>query len=140
MLTQKKFPSAIDRVVSMSIGVILLFITVLFLMQLIWVIAGGMLLLDLFVAYTFFTTAYEITPDTLRIKCGFYSKAISISSIRKMTRIKSIVNAPANSFTRLEIFYNSYDSIMISPKRETEFVKQLLEYNPGIEIELPYAV
>lgn len=133
----KKFSSKIDRGISISIGVILLLITAVFLINSIWFVTYGLILLDIFVAYTFFTTAYVITADTLIVKCGFYRKRIPIQSIRKITRIKSILNAPANSFTRLEIFYNTFDSIMISPKHEHEFITLVTNHNPHIDIDLP---
>lgn len=133
----KKFSSKIDRGISLCIGLILTLLTTVFLLQSIWLVTCGMILLDIFVAYTFFTTAYVITADTLIVKCGFYRRRIPIQSIRKITRIKSILNAPANSFTRLEIFYNTFDSIMISPKHEHEFITLVTNHNPHIDVDLP---
>ena len=40
----------------------------------------------------------------------FYHKSIDIKSIRKIEETNTIISAPANSFDRLEIIYNKFDS------------------------------
>ncbi|WP_422718577.1 PH domain-containing protein [Flavobacterium psychraquaticum] len=34
----------------------------------------------------------------------------------------------------MEIIFNKHDSVLISPKEKTEFIKAMLEINPTIDI------
>ncbi|WP_188747554.1 PH domain-containing protein [Parapedobacter defluvii] len=44
------------------------------------------------------------------------------------------ISAPAPSLYRLEIFYNRFYSIAISPKDKPEFIANLIKLNPEIEV------
>lgn len=82
-----------------------------------------------------FDTNYRIDKSTLYVKSGFlYKRKIDIQSIYKIKGIKSYISAPALSTSRLEIFYNRFDSVMIAPKEETEMIEALLKINPDIEV------
>jgi len=61
---------------------------------------------------------------------------IDISSIRKIEATNNIISSPAASFDRLEIFYKTYESIIVSPKNKDEFLSDLTRINPKIEIKL----
>jgi preprotein translocase subunit SecE len=80
-------------------------------------------------------TNYTIKGDgSLRVKCGFLINIlIDIKSIRKIETTKSVLSSPALSLHRLEVFYNKYDSVMISPQNKEDFVAQLQNINPAIE-------
>ncbi len=80
-------------------------------------------------------TRYTITTDnTLKVKCGFFvNLTIPIENIRKITSTKTILSAPALSFDRYEVFYNKFDSVVISPINKTEFIADLQNINPAIE-------
>ena len=45
---------------------------------------------------------------------------IDIKSIRKIIETYNPLSSPAASIDRLEIFYNKFDSILISPKDKKE--------------------
>ncbi|MFC3199468.1 PH domain-containing protein [Parapedobacter deserti] len=47
---------------------------------------------------------------------------------------RTLISAPAPSLDRLEIFYNKFDSIVISPKDKQGFIADLLKLNPEIEV------
>lgn len=84
----------------------------------------------------YFQTYYEIdtTQNLLRIKGGiFVNKKIPIESIRKIEESKSAVSGPALSNQRLEIYYKTYDSILISPENPIDFITQIQTYNSNIE-------
>jgi hypothetical protein len=83
----------------------------------------------------FVRTSYTITFDQkLLINCGlFFNKSIDINLIRKIKPITSALNSPALSFDRLEIFYNKFDEIMISPKEKEVFIETMKSINPAIE-------
>ncbi|MGY4536911.1 hypothetical protein ACVW0P_001325 [Mucilaginibacter sp. UYNi724] len=80
-------------------------------------------------------TRYTITADnTLKVKCGFFvNLTIPIEDIRKITSTKTILSAPALSFDRYEVFYNKFDSVVISPINKKEFIADLQTINPAIE-------
>ena len=61
---------------------------------------------------------------------------IEILKIRKIEKTNSILSSPALSLDRIAIFYNKYDEVYISPKDRDNFIKDLLEINPTIEIKV----
>ena len=66
--------------------------------------------------------------------CSFWvNRSITISSIKKIQETNNPLSAPAISLDRLEILYNQFDSIIISPKDKTSFVSHLIKLNPKIE-------
>ena len=83
-------------------------------------------------------TYYQIENDTLCVVSSFViSQRIALKSIRKIQKTKSLLSSPALSLTdRIEIFYDKYDSIIISPKRQKEFINTLKSINYEIEIAL----
>ena len=91
----------------------------------------------IFIAYTFTSIKYIINDTTLIDKAGFsMNEKIDITSIRKIEATNNIISSPAASFDRLEIFYNTYDSIIISPEHKHQFLSNLTQINPNIEIKL----
>lgn len=91
----------------------------------------------LFIAYIFTSIKYIIKDTTLIVKAGFsINEKIDISSIRKIEATNNIISSPAASFDRLEIFYKTYESIIVSPKNKDEFLSDLTRINPKIEIKL----
>jgi hypothetical protein len=83
----------------------------------------------------FMNTSYTVTSDNkLLVTCGlFFKKSIDINTIRKIKPITSPLSAPALSFNRLQIFYNKFDEIMISPKEKEVFFETIKSINPAIE-------
>lgn len=80
---------------------------------------------------------YEIKNDELVIRCGFlrYQK-IPIQTIRKITETNNPLSAPAFSLDRLEILYNKFDTVLISPKNKKGFIVHLTKLNANIEVKL----
>ncbi len=85
--------------------------------------------------WLWFRTGYLIDGEQLKIKFGPFKKTISIHSIRKLTKTKSLLSSPALSMNRIEIMYNNYDIVYISPEYENEFIHFLQEVNPNMEID-----
>jgi hypothetical protein len=102
---------------------------------LIGVIAVG--LLAAFVIYMCIDTLYVVTNDNkLKIKSGFfYNQEIYIKSIKKVRPTTDHRPSPALSFDRLEISYNRYGRVVVSPNNKSEFIRELKEVNPRIRIE-----
>jgi hypothetical protein len=82
----------------------------------------------------FFKTEYAIVDKKLKIKCGLFTyKPIAILDIKEITKTKNIIASPAPSFDRIEIKYGKFDTIIISPKDKSRFVKDLTKINPDIK-------
>lgn len=87
----------------------------------------------------FYTTYYEIQKETLIISMFFYKTKIKISEIRSIKYSNSIIKTnlykPGFHHKGLEVMYHKYDDIFISPENKEQFIAQLLEVNPNIEIK-----
>ena len=59
---------------------------------------------------------------------------IPIEAIRKIEKTTSLISSPAASLDRIEVFYNKFDSVVISPENRQEFLQELLKQNPKIQI------
>ena len=108
----------------------------------IWIGAGAAALIVVFLAYLYFSTFYELTSDQkLKIKIGFlYRKEIYIRSIKRIRKTKNHIASPALSGDRIEIQFNRYESVLISPKARAEFIDQLRKINPTIKMAEPSKV
>jgi hypothetical protein len=96
------------------------------------------LLLSVLIAVTFFTTYYEIQENLLVVSMFFYKTKIKISEIRTIKYSNSIMKTnfykPGFHHKGIEIVYHKYDDIFISPNNRDQFIAQLIEQNPTIEI------
>lgn len=92
--------------------------------------------LTVFVIYSVTTIRYVIEGDVLSIKSIGFRSVIPIRSIRRIEETNSLLASPAASLERLEIVYNKYDSVLISPKDKLGFIDDLKVINPEIEIRL----
>ena len=131
---EKVFRSKIDRQFVVPIAVIIggTFLWLLYLHA--WAGVIVVLAVGLFILHLFTTTYYIISGDTLRIKSGFLiNTVVDIASITKITATRNMLSSPALSLDRIEIFYNKYDSVMISPEDKAEFIARLKDINPRIK-------
>jgi len=88
-----------------------------------------------FVYHIMKTTYYVIGDGILTVKCGFLvNKKIEIATIRKIAETRNPISSPALSLDRLEIFYNKFDSILVSPEDKAGFIALLKSMNNGIEV------
>lgn len=96
------------------------------------------LLLSVLITVTFFTTYYEIQENLLVVSMFFYKTKIKISEIRTIKYSNSIMKTnfykPGFHYRGIEIVYHKYDDIFISPNNRDQFIEQLIEQNPTIEI------
>jgi hypothetical protein len=90
-----------------------------------------------FLLQMFCTTYYIINDNLLTIKSSFlYNEKIEIDKIVKIEDTWSILSSPAFSFkNRIEIKYNKWDLIIVSPKDKEAFVNHLLSINPTIVVK-----
>lgn len=95
------------------------------------------LLVAVFIISILFSTNYTIIDESIIVKSSFLlNMKIDIKSIKKIVTSKSLEKAPANSMDRIEISYNKYETVIISPKDKEDFVKMLLEINPNIVVDI----
>lgn len=100
-----------------------------------WVILF-VILFFLIIFYQFFNTKYTFEKENLNVRFGFFlNKNIDIKTIRKISETNNLSSAPAASSDRLEIQYNVYNIILVSPKDKNGFIDSLLAINPNIEVE-----
>lgn len=93
------------------------------------------ILISIFILYLYRATYYTIDRNMLNVRSGFLINTdIEIDKIKSIAETNSILSAPAMSFDRIEIFYNTYDSMMISPLDKTQFIADLQAVNPNIAI------
>lgn len=98
---------------------------------LVCIIALGAILL-----YSFRSTYYTIKDNTLNIHAGFMINTdIDIDKIKSIAETNSVLSAPAWSLDRIEIFYNTFDSVVISPPDKLQFIADLQAINPAITFE-----
>lgn len=133
----KKFKSKLGLELMIPIFGILLFALFSLIIAKAWV---GIIIISLtivFVIHLLFTTEYIISGENLNIKsCFIVNENININSIRKLTETNNLQKSPANSLDRIEILYNKFDIILVSPKDKTEFIESLTELNNNIEVKL----
>lgn len=96
-----------------------------------------------FVLVTLFSIYYKIVGNELWVYGFFRPSKFPIAKISEIKSTKSLLSAPATSFThRLAIKFsdrkilNSSMPVIISPVRQKEFIDQLLSINPNIKVEI----
>lgn len=92
-----------------------------------------------FITYLLFSTIYTFDSNSkkLVIQSGFiFHKKIDIEHIKVINKSRSWISSPALSINRIEISYNTYDSVLISPKNREQFIQELQQINPNIELHL----
>ncbi|ATA92463.1 hypothetical protein CGC56_10015 [Capnocytophaga canimorsus] len=86
--------------------------------------------------------SYIILGENLSIQgtsISSVNKIIDIKTVWKISRCSNFLatgtdRATAPDSKALEIFYNKYETIKVSPKNESDFIKDLLEINPNIQV------
>lgn len=134
----KVYPSRIGWGLIIPIYVLLIGIGIVMSIDTFWLGIFFTLPVLVFVTHTFFTTKYSIQHNILGIKSGLLvNKNIPIKSITKIEDTTSILSSPAASIAgRIEIRYNKYDIVIVSPKDKQGFVSHLQQINPEIQVKI----
>ncbi|QBZ97598.1 PH domain-containing protein [Flavobacterium sangjuense] len=91
----------------------------------------------LFIVFISKSTRYIIAENQLIVKSMFVvNDRIDISKIRKIEKTNSILSSPALSLDRIAIKFNKFDEVYISPKEKQNFLTDLLQINPNIEVKV----
>ena len=83
--------------------------------------------------------AYVIKDDELGVKSTVSWRWYPIENINEVRKVKSILAAPAMSFTRIAIKFKRGTAktavpLEISPKDRDKFIQDLLKINPNIKV------
>ncbi len=84
-------------------------------------------LLPLFILWGCLTTYYLFSDNHLIIRYGPFKKRIPLDTITSVKKTSNPLSSPALSLKRLEISYNTYDMVLISPKDREKFISILKE-------------
>jgi hypothetical protein len=131
----EKFVSKGSKALIIGSSIAIVVVMVLMLTEKAWAGVVIVACIAAFILHMFSTTYYIISGNELKVRSGFLINiAIDIDQITKITPTNNILSAPALSLDRLEIFYNKYDSVMISPENKEGFIAALTTINPQISI------
>jgi hypothetical protein len=134
---KKTFKSKIDLAILLPVLAVLIGAGVYLVFSKIIIGAVALALPVAFIIYLCIDTLYQVTDDNkLRIRSGFlFNREIYIKSIKRVSPTKNHRASPALSSDRLEIRYNRYGRVVISPNHKSEFIKELKDVNPRIRVE-----
>ncbi|WP_396953703.1 PH domain-containing protein [Neobacillus mesonae] len=90
----------------------------------------------MFILWLWFAAYYEINDNQLLIVAGPIKKKIEIKEIKSIRPSRSILSSPALSMKRLEILYGKWGMVLIYPKNQENFCKNLLKINPMIDVNM----
>jgi hypothetical protein len=85
------------------------------------------------VCWPFLTTGYEMTDDTLVVRCAMIRRRIPLASITALRPTRSPWSAPALSLDRLEVVHET-GSVLVSPRDKAGFVRALRAAVPSLDI------
>jgi len=97
-------------------------------------IVAMVIMVSLLVAI-WFNTRYKIEGNQLHIYYGPIKKSINLKDIQTIRQTMNPFVAPALSMNRVEINYEEYKTIQVSPKLINEFISEIKKKNPEIQVE-----
>ena len=133
---RKIYRSKVEGLILVPLVLVLSMGIVLLIQSQFWPGAVLGVLLILFLVYLYRTTRYEFTEDEkLKIRSGFlYKKEIYVKSIKSIHSTKNHLASPALSNDRIEIQFNRYERVQISPNARRDFISELVRINPRINL------
>ncbi|ADX68449.1 MULTISPECIES: PH domain-containing protein [Weeksella] len=100
-------------------------------------ISFGVVLPIILIFVVLTTITYTVKEGELQVRvAGFLYRRIPVRTIRKIEKTRTILSAPAASLDRIILYYNRWDEIVLSPKDKEQFIADLQEENPSIEVNL----
>lgn len=133
----KKYKSKIGSGIVLFIVTVLGAVGVIMIVNQLWIGLAIILAVALFVSYVFTSISYTIDGNRLIVRNGFmYHSTIPIDKIKKIVETNDPFSAPAGSLDRIAIYYNTRDSVLVSPKDKMGFIHQLKEINVSIVVIL----
>lgn len=93
-----------------------------------------MVILPILILWMWLTTYYVLDESNLVIKYGPFKKVVPLTTIKSVKKTTNPWSSPALSIKRLEIIYEQYNMVLISPMDRDEFMKILGKRCPQIKI------
>ncbi len=91
-----------------------------------WLVAVSILLLGACLPLSLLlSTSYRLGDGRLRIRSGFFTWDIPLQSISKVEATHDAVSSPALSLDRIRIVYGSGKSVLVSPLKKDDFLREL---------------
>jgi len=89
---------------------------------------------SVFLIAVFYHNKYIVDGNSLRIVSGFFrSRDYPISKIESVKPSRTLMAAPASGLKRLEVQTIEGVHIIISPKKQEEFISHIKKINPNIK-------
>ena len=140
-MTTQHYSTKIDWWLPATIGFILLLVMAMLLwigMEWYIVLILGIVLFG-YAGVSCFQISYTIKDDELGVHNQTTWRWYPIENIKEVRKIKSILAAPAMSFTRVQIKFERGTTktavpLEISPKDRDAFINDLLKINPHIKV------
>lgn len=85
--------------------------------------------------WIWFKTGYTIKNNFLKIQYGPFKKEVEIEEIQSIRETRNPFIAPSLSMNRIEVNYEKYNTVQISPKNIDGFINELEKRNPDIQIK-----
>ncbi len=79
------------------------------------------------------STRYVLGTEKLHIRCGPFTKQIAIADIHDVQPTRNPLSSPALSLDRLRLRYGNNKSVMISPRLQGDFLRELNARRNGQE-------
>ena len=137
-LISKVYPSKINYWLYLPPAILIAFFLIFSIIKVLYIgiavlsFTGGLIVFPILLY-----TRYLINNNNLNVRSGLIINInIDINKIKKIVSTDSISSAPALSSDRIEIFYNTYDSVIISPQNKKDFIETLKQINPAIVSEV----
>jgi hypothetical protein len=105
--------------------------------QLGWVLVRTGLIIGAAVVFTTYPLNYEITSGELVARSGFMRWRVPLGSIQEVSASRNPTSAPAWSLDRLRVEYvkgGASRSLYISPRDKRDFMRDLADAAPGLEL------
>ncbi len=87
--------------------------------------AGVLVLTVTLVVWVYLRTYYVVGAGVLEVRSGPFRWRIQIEQIHRVSPTRSPLSSPALSLNRLRIDYGKGKSILLSPERREDFIRDL---------------
>lgn len=135
--TMKRYPSKVNYVLLSIVLIVLIGSSLPLVSPPMWTGLIINILLLVLVIHLFSSTYYLIEREFLIVKSGFIiNEKIDINLVKSIKETGSMQASPALSFDRLEVNWEKYTGIIVSPKKKNEFIEHMLSINPHIDVQL----
>ena len=132
------YHSGISRGLVIFITLVMLPCYALMIYLSLWIGLALLGLITAVIADTFINTRYTIEERTLWVQCGIFEKKMfDIGLITEITKTNSWESAPAASMNRIRLRFAKRQTLILSPRRQQDFIDHLLRINPHIVVKPP---